>query len=36
MNCNMGLGSFKDDPALLELAQFYLLSSKGDRQDGEP
>jgi len=27
MNCNQGLGKFKDDPELLEFARIYLLSS---------
>ena len=28
INCNTGLGKFKDDPMLLEFARMYLLSSK--------
>lgn len=28
MNCNQGLGKFKDDPQLLEFARIYLLSAK--------
>jgi len=30
MNCNQGLGKFKDDPDLLEFARVYLLSSRDD------
>lgn len=29
MNCNQGIGQFKDDPQLLEFARIYLLSSLG-------
>lgn len=32
MNCNQGLGKFKDDPDLLEFARIYLLSSRGDHR----
>lgn len=30
MNCNQGLGKFKDDPDLLEFARVYLLITRGD------
>lgn len=32
MNCNQGLGKFKDDPELLEFARIYLLYSRGDKE----
>ena len=32
MNCNQGLGKFKDDPELLEFARIYLLSSNNDKE----
>ena len=30
INCNTGLGKFKDDPMLLEFARMYLLASEDD------
>lgn len=30
MECNLGLGKFKDDPQLLEFARIYLLTSVND------
>jgi hypothetical protein len=30
VNCNTGLGKFKDDPELLEFARMYLLASTDD------
>ena len=30
INCNTGLGKFKDDPELLEFARMYLLASKNN------
>lgn len=30
INCNTGLGKFKDDPMLLEFARLYLLASTDD------
>lgn len=32
MNCNQGLGKFKDDPQLLEFARIYLLSAKDSHE----
>lgn len=32
MNCNQGLGKFKDDPELLEFARIYLLAAKKDEE----
>lgn len=33
--CNQGLGQFKDDPMLLEMARIYLLASEGDEEAEE-
>ena len=33
--CNQGLGQFKDDPMLLEVARIYLLASEGDGEAEE-
>jgi len=30
--CNQGLGQFKDDPMLLEMARIYLLASEDDEE----
>lgn len=30
--CNQGLGQFKDDPMLLEMARIYLLASEDDKE----
>lgn len=32
VNCNTGLGKFKDDPLLLEFAKMYILASNGDKE----
>lgn len=32
INCNTGLGKFKDDPMLLEFARMYLLAFVGDEE----
>lgn len=33
--CNQGLGQFKDDPMLLEMARIYLLASENDDEAEE-
>ena len=33
--CNQGLGQFKDDPMLLEMARIYLLASEDDDEAEE-
>jgi hypothetical protein len=33
--CNQGLGQFKDDPMLLEMARIYLLASENDNEAEE-
>lgn len=35
MNCNIGLGKFKDDPELLEFARIYLLASNSESEAEE-
>lgn len=35
INCNTGLGKFKDDPILLEFARMYLLASVDDLEWSE-
>jgi hypothetical protein len=33
--CNQGLGQFKDDPMILEMARIYLLASENDEEADE-